>query len=365
MSSSAEYAVFTEFSPDNKQALAGWNRRVFTDTDVRKGATIQCDFTTGIVTLAPGAYHISGLSMVAYFTSDDPPETIVPRSPASAGYCRLRSVDPQAAADPASLRELPNSDAHIITIGSPSTANLVPTCSRPSTKPTSRRRSCWSISRDRSPTRSTCGSSSGTRNGMRSPASASEDSERTRARERPKSRPIYGRHPPSALSCECDHPARCEAVLESLFMADMQAGIGPVFGSADSWHHRGAANRALGRLPGSGLDGIGAGQQRVALPGLVACILNGTGRVNVGQGSVMTREGLGAALSPAIGGGIAQRLGYPAAFLILGGIALGSIAIWLGFAPLLKACLRRQARGRRRRVRCCRGGMRSSASHGQ
>ena len=126
MSSSAEYAVFSEFSPDTKPAKPGWNRRVFTDTDARKGAAIQCDFTTGIVTLAPGAYHISGLSMVAYFTDDDPPETIVTRSPASAGYCRLRSFDPDAAVDPANLRELPNSDPGIICIGSPSTANLVP-----------------------------------------------------------------------------------------------------------------------------------------------------------------------------------------------------------------------------------------------
>ena len=94
-----------------------------------------------------------------------------------------------------------------------------------------------------------------------------------------------------------------------------------------------------GVFPVQALDGIGAGLQSVAVPGLVARILNGTGRVNVGQGAVMTMQGLGAALSPAIGGWIAQQLGYPAAFLILGGIALGSIAIWLGFAPLLKpAC---------------------------
>jgi MFS family permease len=94
-----------------------------------------------------------------------------------------------------------------------------------------------------------------------------------------------------------------------------------------------------GVFPVQALDGIGAGLQSVAVPGLVARILNGTGRVNVGQGAVMTMQGLGAALSSAIGGWIAQQLGYPAAFLILGGIALGSIAIWLGFAPLLKpAC---------------------------
>jgi len=89
------------------------------------------------------------------------------------------------------------------------------------------------------------------------------------------------------------------------------------------------------------LDGIGAGLQSVAVPGLVARILNGTGRVNVGHGAVMTVQGLGASLSPAIGGWIAQEVGYGAMFLILGSFALGSIALWLGFASLLRpACAR-------------------------
>ena len=79
------------------------------------------------------------------------------------------------------------------------------------------------------------------------------------------------------------------------------------------------------------LDGIGAGLQSVAVPGLVARILSGTGRVNVGQGAVMTVQGLGASLSPAIGGWIAQGIGYSAMFVILGSFALGSIALWLGF----------------------------------
>ena len=87
------------------------------------------------------------------------------------------------------------------------------------------------------------------------------------------------------------------------------------------------------------LDGIGAGLQSVAVPGLVARILNGTGRVNVGQGAVMTVQGLGASLSPAIGGWIAQEIGYSAMFMILGSFALGSVALWLGFASVLKpAC---------------------------
>ena len=84
----------------------------------------------------------------------------------------------------------------------------------------------------------------------------------------------------------------------------------------------------------------------MAVPGLVARILNGTGRVNVGQGAVMTVQGLGASLSPAIGGWIAQAIGYSPMFLILGGFALGSIALWVGFASALKSvCAGMPAKG--------------------
>ena len=89
------------------------------------------------------------------------------------------------------------------------------------------------------------------------------------------------------------------------------------------------------------LDGIGAGLQSVAVPGLVARILNRTGRVNVGHGAVMTVQGLGASLSPAIGGWIAQEIGTM--FVTLGSLTLGSIALRLGFASLLRpACARPQ-----------------------
>lgn len=94
-----------------------------------------------------------------------------------------------------------------------------------------------------------------------------------------------------------------------------------------------------GVYPVQALDGIGAGLQSVAVPGLVARMLNGTGRVNVGQGAVMTMQGIGASLSPALGGFIAQYFGYRLAFLILGSFAIGSVLLWLAFASILKpAC---------------------------
>jgi len=95
----------------------------------------------------------------------------------------------------------------------------------------------------------------------------------------------------------------------------------------------------MGIYPVQVLDGIGAGLQSVAVPGLVAHILNGTGRINIGQGAVMTVQGLGASLSPAIGGWIAQDLGYSSTFLILGSFAVVSIFLWLLFSATLKtAC---------------------------
>ncbi len=94
-----------------------------------------------------------------------------------------------------------------------------------------------------------------------------------------------------------------------------------------------------GVFPVQMLDGIGAGLQSVAVPGLVARILNGTGRVNVGQGAVMTVQGLGAALSPAIGGWLAQAIGYPPMFMICGSFALVSVTLWIAFARTLRpAC---------------------------
>lgn len=84
-----------------------------------------------------------------------------------------------------------------------------------------------------------------------------------------------------------------------------------------------------GVYPVQALDGIGAGLQSVAVPALVAKLMQGTGRVNVAQGAVMTMQGVGAALSPALGGMIAESIGYQGAFLILGAISTGSLGLWL------------------------------------
>jgi MFS family permease len=85
------------------------------------------------------------------------------------------------------------------------------------------------------------------------------------------------------------------------------------------------------------LDGIGAGLQSVAVPGLVARLLNGTGRINVGQGVVMTAQGIGASLSPALGGWLAEDMGYSTAFYTLGCFAILSLGLWVYAAPVMRS----------------------------
>lgn len=90
----------------------------------------------------------------------------------------------------------------------------------------------------------------------------------------------------------------------------------------------------VGLVPVQMLDGVGAGLLGVAVPGLVARILAGTGHVNAGLGAVMTLHGLGAALSPALGGVVAERAGYSAAFLVLGAAALLALLLWIVTRPV-------------------------------
>ncbi len=74
-------------------------------------------------------------------------------------------------------------------------------------------------------------------------------------------------------------------------------------------------------IPVQVMDGIAAGLLGVALPGLVASLLRGSGHVNAGLGAIMAIQGIGAALSPAVAGWVAQRYGYGSAFVVLSAIA--------------------------------------------
>ncbi|MDD2991426.1 MAG: MFS transporter [Zoogloea sp.] len=81
-------------------------------------------------------------------------------------------------------------------------------------------------------------------------------------------------------------------------------------------------------IPVQVLDGVGAGLMGVALPGLVAHMLRGSGHINAGLGAVMAIQGIGAALSPVLAGWIAQHFGYAAAFATLGGCAALGVLVF-------------------------------------
>jgi hypothetical protein len=66
------------------------------------------------------------------------------------------------------------------------------------------------------------------------------------------------------------------------------------------------------------LDGISASVIGMMLPLVVADITRRTGRFNIGMGVVGLAAGLGATLSTAAGGAVANHLGQAAAFGALG-----------------------------------------------
>ena len=119
-----DYAVFTELSPASKVLKGGWNTRVFTNTDARKGDAITRDFATGIVTVAPGVYHIGGMSIVAYMSGDEPPEMATIRAqprPATVGCAGLVPIPSSIPACATSATMIPASY-----VWAASTANLSP-----------------------------------------------------------------------------------------------------------------------------------------------------------------------------------------------------------------------------------------------
>ncbi|GFG75841.1 MFS transporter [Mycobacterium botniense] len=91
-----------------------------------------------------------------------------------------------------------------------------------------------------------------------------------------------------------------------------------------------------GVIPVQILDGIGAGMLSVAVPGLVARLLDGTGHINAGQGAVLTAQGIGAAISPLLGGYLAQEFGYRTTFTVLGALSVGALVIWVKYRSVLQ-----------------------------
>lgn len=88
-------------------------------------------------------------------------------------------------------------------------------------------------------------------------------------------------------------------------------------------------------LPVQILDGVGAGLMGVAVPGLVARILKGSGRFNAGLGMILTVQGIGASMSHTLAGTIAKHFDYGSAFLGLASVAIVGLLIWLVAIPFM------------------------------
>lgn len=77
------------------------------------------------------------------------------------------------------------------------------------------------------------------------------------------------------------------------------------------------------------MEGLSMGLAGVAIPALVADIMDDTGHAGGGLGGVMMAYGAGAALSPALAGMVAQAFGFPAAFVALGAVAAAGLGLWI------------------------------------
>jgi MFS family permease len=81
------------------------------------------------------------------------------------------------------------------------------------------------------------------------------------------------------------------------------------------------------------LDGITAASLGVMIPLMVADLTRGTGRFNIAQGVVGTAMGIGASISPTLGGLLTDGFSSSVAFLGLAGVAaFGFLAVWM-FLP--------------------------------
>jgi MFS family permease len=81
------------------------------------------------------------------------------------------------------------------------------------------------------------------------------------------------------------------------------------------------------------LDGVGAGIFGALFPVVIADLTEGTGHYNFAQGAAGAAWGLGAALSNAAAGFVADSFGFHAAFLFLAACAVGAVLLFCRAVP--------------------------------
>lgn len=152
-------------------------------------------------------------------------------------------------------------------------------------------------------------------------------------------------------------PRALEAL--NFFMADVQAGLGPFIGVF--LLSRGWAADAIGSVmmlggiagmiatapSGALVDATRHKRAVVVVAGLMTTFASLALWVSHGYWTIAASQVAGAvtgaALSPALGGLLAQRFGYATAFVALGAVSLGSLALWLIFSRSVRHACRADA----------------------
>jgi predicted MFS family arabinose efflux permease len=99
------------------------------------------------------------------------------------------------------------------------------------------------------------------------------------------------------------------------------------------------------------LDGVGAAIFGVVSVLVMADLTQGTGRLNLTLGAVITAVGIGAALSQSIAGGIVHRFGYHWGFLFLAAVAaIAFILLWFAMPETRDIADRQRGRTRPSRL---------------
>ncbi|WP_179473776.1 hypothetical protein [Mycolicibacterium vinylchloridicum] len=121
-----DYAVYAEYSLTSKPMVAGWNTRAFNKREVEEGKNISLDDQTGVVTLKPGRYRVTAMSLVNYADPANP--TVIPTvSAPPAGYARLRYLNDALPPDTVPTADVINaSNAKALSVGTGSDANALP-----------------------------------------------------------------------------------------------------------------------------------------------------------------------------------------------------------------------------------------------
>jgi ABC-type amino acid transport substrate-binding protein len=114
----ADMAVYAEHSDTRKDMGKAWTPRIFNRTEVLEGSAISVNDRTGVISLGPGVYRITGSSAVTYNDLTDHPDEPGWNTKAipNGGYCRLRH-----AADGADC-----GNEKAIVVGTISNANMLP-----------------------------------------------------------------------------------------------------------------------------------------------------------------------------------------------------------------------------------------------